>query len=292
VANEIEVIFGNSIRGLAQDDAGVEVSFAHGTSRRFDLVVGADGLHSVVRSLAFGEESRFLKYFGYYTASFTVESEIGRVQSFASHTAPGRQVGIYPIDARHLATFFLFTTPEPLAYDRHDVAHQMRILREAFDGVGWECPRLLELMESAPDFYFDSVSQIEMDRWSHGRITLVGDACGCPSLLSGKGATLAMAGAFVLAGELQRAAGDAAGAFPRYEALLKPYVAEKQKLAGQFAGSFLPRSALGVWARNKFAGVMNLRPLSKWFIGKFMTDTLRLQEYGATATAPRAAQVG
>jgi 2-polyprenyl-6-methoxyphenol hydroxylase-like FAD-dependent oxidoreductase len=201
-------------------------------------------------------------------------------------------VGLYPIDARHVAAFFLFARPQPLSYDRHDVAQQLAILREAFADVGWECPRLLARMESAPDFYFDSVSQIVMDRWWQGRIALVGDACACPSLLSGKGAALAMAGAYVLAGELRRAAGDAAVAYPRYQGLLAPYVAQKQQLAGRFASSFLPRSALGVWTRNAFTGVMNWRPLAKWFIGQFLADSLPLPDYGAAATVTPAARAG
>jgi 2-polyprenyl-6-methoxyphenol hydroxylase-like FAD-dependent oxidoreductase len=279
VKDDVEIIFGNTIESIKQSEGSVQVALARGSSRTFDYLVGADGLHSNVRALVFGDESEFERYYGYYTSSFTIDNDLGRDVVFASYTAPGKQVGIYPVSDNRLATLFLFAQKGRLSYDRRDTKAQIGILRNVFSSVGWLCPQLLDRIGMAPDFYFDPVSQIRMEHWSKGRVTLVGDECYCPSLLSGQGSALAMSGSYVLAGELKAAGGDGKIAFERYENLMKPFVDDKQELAKTFAGSFLPKSNLGIWARNQFTRLMAVRPISKWFMKKFMVDRLRLKDY-------------
>jgi 2-polyprenyl-6-methoxyphenol hydroxylase-like FAD-dependent oxidoreductase len=177
------------------------------------------------------------------------------------------------------ATFFIFTSPGRLSYGHHDLEKQKAILRDEFEDAGWKCRELLSKMDAADDFYFDSVSQINMERWSEGRVALVGDACYCPSLLSGQGSTLAMIGAYILAGELKNANGNYQQAFEQYEKIFKPFAADKQKAAQNFAKSFVPKSRFGIWIRNFITGLMTLPLVSKLLIRQFSDRKLNLKTY-------------
>lgn len=276
---DIEVIFNDDITNLEQSENAVIVTFRNGTSRHFDLVVGADGLHSNVRSLVFGKELQFENYYGYYTASFTVETGVSAGTSFLTYNVPGKQAAVYSLNEQKAATFFIFSSPEKLSYDYHDIEKQKAILSNQFKDAGWKCAELLSKMDAAPDFYFDVVSQIRMKNWSKGRISLVGDACDCPSLLSGQGSTLAMVGAYILAGELNEANGNYNSAFDRYENIFKPFIERKQKIARRFAKSLVPESRFGIWQRNFFTNLMSLPVLAKLFIKQFMDDDLKLKPY-------------
>jgi 2-polyprenyl-6-methoxyphenol hydroxylase-like FAD-dependent oxidoreductase len=150
-----------------------------------------------------------------------------------------------------LAAFFLFKQPTPFRYDHHDLAQQKHLLAEAFASEAWEVPRLLEQMQTAPDFYFDAVSQIRMPRWSHGRAVLLGDAGYCPALLSGQGSSLAMMGAYILAGELKAAQGDHQRAFAQYEQTFRPIVTQEQKQAGVSARFLVPATPLDLWVQTR-----------------------------------------
>jgi 2-polyprenyl-6-methoxyphenol hydroxylase-like FAD-dependent oxidoreductase len=276
---DTEIIFGDSIQKMEQQTGKVMVTFRHGETRRFDLVAGADGLHSAVRNLAFGEEAQFEKYYGYYTASFTIEGNLNHDRAFLMYNVPGKQAALYSMGENKTATFFIFTSPDRLSYGHHAVDKQKRILRDEFENAGWKCPELLSKMDAAEDFYFDTVSQIKMKKWSEGRVTLVGDACDCPSLLSGQGSTLAMIGAYILAGELKNANGDYQSAFERYESIFKPFVADKQKTAQNFARSFVPKSRFGIWVRNFITSLMTLPIVSKLLINQFSDRNLNLKTY-------------
>ncbi|MEU7742583.1 FAD-dependent monooxygenase [Nonomuraea sp. NPDC049158] len=197
-----EYIFGDSITSLTEDAHGVAVTFERGATRRFDLVIGADGLHSNTRRLAFGPEEGFVKHLGVYCAIFTTANHLGLDHTGHAYRTAGKLVAMY--SARHNAeakAVFYFGSPA-LDLDRHDVARQQAVLTEQFTGTGWQSDRLLNDMRHAPDFYFDSVGQVHMDGWSRGRVALIGDAAYCPSSLSGMGSGLALVGAYVLAGEL------------------------------------------------------------------------------------------
>ncbi|MBS1685791.1 MAG: FAD-dependent monooxygenase [Bacteroidetes bacterium] len=276
---DTEFIFGTTITAIEQNSDGCHVTFSSGEARDFDLVVGADGLHSNVRRLQFGPEEKFEKYYGYYACSYTFPNIFSDVKPYSCYTVPGRQAMVYEPAPGKMAVLFVFTSREKLVYDHRDTAAQKQIVRDVFGGLGWRCPEILAQMDSVTDFYFDPVSQIAMEHWSQGRVTLVGDACDCPSLLSGQGSTLAMAGAYMLAGELKAAGGDHVKAFSQYEAVFKPFIAEKQQLAQSFASSFLPQSRLGLWVRNTFMNDVLAGPLSGWFIRKYMTDRLKLKDY-------------
>ncbi|UGT38548.1 FAD-dependent monooxygenase [Nocardia yamanashiensis] len=257
----VEYLFGDTVTALRETRDGIAVSFQHNPSRVFDLVIGADGLHSNVRRLAFGPESEFVHHLGAYLAYFTVPVDGLELDDwFLMHNAPGGLLAaIRPESPSAAKAMFGFKAAE-LVYDRHDIAGQQRILSERFAETGWHTPRLLAAMHQAPDFFFDTISQTRMDRWSHGRVALVGDAGYCGSPLSGNGTAMAMVGAYVLAGELAHARNDHATAFTRYQEVLRPYVTECQQLPPGGVNGFLPAGRAAITVRNLSVRLMTSKP--------------------------------
>ena len=277
---DIDLIFGDSITRIEQSPTEITITYRSGKIGHFNLVVGADGLHSNVRNLAFGDESKFEKFYGYYTSSYTIEDNLLDSTAFLMYNVPGKQTAIYSTEkSKTTTTFFIFTSPQEIPYPHHDIEVQKKVLRNEFKYVGWRCPDLLSKMDTAPDFYFDVVSQIQISHWSKDRITLVGDACDCPSLLSGQGSTLAMVGAYILAGELKEANGNYKTAFEQYENIFKPFIENKQKTAQGFAKSFVPQSRFGIWMRNIGIKLMSFDFVSRMFVKPFMDDKLKLKAY-------------
>jgi 2-polyprenyl-6-methoxyphenol hydroxylase-like FAD-dependent oxidoreductase len=241
-------VFGDSIRTLDQDADGVEVTFEHGPRRRFGIVVGADGLHSNVRRLVFGEEAQFRHYLGGYLGVFSLPNYRSLEGRMVSYLAPGKLAAMYPVRQTGQArALLLFRAAGELQYDHRDLDQQRRLLREAFAGEAWELPRLLSELEHANDFYFDSISQIRMQNWSSGRVTLVGDAGYCPAPVVGGGTALAVVGAYVLAGELRAAGGDPATAFPSYERELRELVRRSRTIGPTVMKTLIPATRLHVW---------------------------------------------
>lgn len=230
VAQEgVEYVYGDWITGITQQADGVRVTFANGEARDFALVIGADGQHSAVRSLVFGAEKQFSHHLDTYLAVFTVPNflDLDRWQTF--HMKPGKLAGLYSARQNTEARAMLgFQSPE-LDFDRHDLAQQRKLIADRFLGQGWEVPRLVREMETS-ELYFDSMTQIRMDRFTEGRVALVGDAGYGPSPLSGQGTSLALVGAYVLAGSLA-VHQDHRAAFSAYEREIRSFVLQNQKLA-------------------------------------------------------------
>jgi 2-polyprenyl-6-methoxyphenol hydroxylase-like FAD-dependent oxidoreductase len=248
--NDVEYRFGDSVRSSTQDVDGVSVEFEHGRAERFDVVVGADGSHSQVRRLAFGPEERFRKYLGLYVGGAGVDTRFGVADRCVLYNAPGRAAGVYRFGDTASA-IFLFRRTEELTYDYRSADEHKRLLAAEFPGMGGQVDELLADAVAADDFYFDSVSQIRMPSWSTGRVTLVGDAGYGPALLSGSGTTLAMVGAYVLAGEL--AAGPPEQALARYESAHRPLVTRAQRSAGGGGQVLVPATAGGIRLRDLLA---------------------------------------
>lgn len=181
-----DYLFDDTITALEADGAAVRVTFERAAPREFDLVVGADGLHSNVRRLVFAPEEDFIERLGTHAAIFTVPNFLDLDHWQMWHYGDSTMAGIY--SARHNAearAMLGFMDPE-LRIDYRDTEAQFAELERRMAGEGWVRPQLLEYMRTAPDFYFDEMSQIKMDRWSHGRVVLVGDAGYCCSPLSGQ----------------------------------------------------------------------------------------------------------
>ncbi|QUH04409.1 FAD-dependent monooxygenase [Saccharopolyspora erythraea] len=229
--HDSEYVLGDSITSITQREHDVLVTFDHGAPRTFDLVVGADGLHSAVRGLVFGDESRFAHHLDTYLAIFSVPNFLGLDRWQVFHQSPGKLAGVLSTRRNTEVRAMLGFEAPRLDFDHRDVEGQKRLMAERFGADGWEVPRLLEEMWRAPDFFCDSMSQIRMPGWSSGRVALAGDAGYCASPLSGMGTSLALVAGYVLAGELAAADGDHTSAFAAYEREMRDYVRGCQELA-------------------------------------------------------------
>ncbi|OLR92759.1 FAD-dependent oxidoreductase [Actinokineospora bangkokensis] len=228
----VEYVFGDRVVEVAQDADGVDVGFAGGGRRRFDLVVGADGLHSALRGMVFGPHERFVRHLGHVLAFYSVPNEFGLDRWLLEHQdqASGRSALLRPIqDATRAMAMFSFTSDD-FDVDHRDVDGQKALLRERVAGLGWLTEDILAHLDDTPDFYLDQVAQVVMDRWSTGRVGLIGDAAFSSSPLSGQGTGLALVGAYLLAGELAGAGWDPEVGFARYEALMRPFVEANQEI--------------------------------------------------------------
>ncbi len=284
IEGQVEAIFDDSISSLEERTNDILVSFERGRSRDFDLVIGADGLHSTVRRLAFGPEVQFEKELGYRVAAFKIDGYRPRDELvYVTYTMPGRQVSRFSLRDDKTMFLFMFACEHAPGPEPTTLAERKQVLHSVFDDAGWETPEILRAMDLTEDIYFDRVSQIRMKNWSTGRVMLLGDAAACVSLLAGEGTGLAMAEAYVLAGELNRSNGDYREAFANHERLLRPFIESKQASALKFASAFIPRTRWGVWFRNQVTRLLNFRPLSYYFVGRDLFDDFDLPDYDMTS---------
>ncbi|GAB7141858.1 FAD-binding domain [Mycobacterium riyadhense] len=275
IEDKVETIFGDSIATIDQDSDGVRLTFERCPPRDFDLVVGADGLHSNVRRLIFGPDRNFEHYLGCKVAACVVDGYRPRDDlSYVLYNTPGKQVGRFALRGHRTMFLFVFRA------EHGDTGESPKVqLRNEFSDAGWECRDILATLDDVDDLYFDVVSQIRMDGWSRGRVALIGDAAGCISLLGGEGTGLALTEAYVLAGELQNADGDHRRAFDAYQARLHPFIQSKQAGAARFVGFFATRTRFGLWFRNLALRTMNFGPLATLFAGN-VRDDFELPDYG------------
>ena len=264
--NDVEYIFDDSILSLTDAADGVTVTFERSAPRTFHLVAGADGLHSRVRGLAFGPESRFIGHLGLYLSVFTIPNDLELDHWQLIYVTPGKSVTVTSARGNREARATFFFASGPLEVDYRDRGQQQELLAAAFAGAGWEVPRLLTAMREAPDFYFDSVSQVRMGSWSAGRVTLVGDAGYCPSPLSGQGSSLALVGAYVLASELRAADGDYGDAFARYQRRMQDFVDRNQQIATGNAKRFTPANRRQIWLQNQGIRALPYMPGKNWIL--------------------------
>lgn len=250
---DVDFVFDDTIKTLTQDEGGVDVTFARAAPRRFDLVIGADGLHSTVRRLAFGPESAYLHHAGLYVATTPLGRAAEPQDVVVIHNTPGRLASIHPARGEAIAAF-IYRGPQVPDLDYRDAARHKQLVADAFDGSGWRVPELLERVRETEDLYFDAVSKVVLPTWTTGRIGLVGDAASCVSLL-GDGSSLAIAGAHTLAASLAELP-DHSAAMRAYERSHRRLVEPKQRNIRVAAALLVPKSRPGLAARTMAAKFM------------------------------------
>ena len=249
--DHVDYVFDDSIETLAHDDAGVKVTLRSGRAATYEIVIGADGLHSNTRRLAFGPEEQFHRYLGHCFVGFSVPNRFGFDHEAVLINSPGRMAALYAAGSKpELHALLAFRRAMPSRRELDDPEFQLRSVREAFvdpvGPVGW----LLERMETASELFYDTLSQIVMPAWSRGRVALVGDAAAAPSFLSGEGTSLALVGGYVLAAELAATGGDHDRALWAYQARLTDYVRRNQALAHTARRLMIPASRAELAVRN------------------------------------------
>jgi 2-polyprenyl-6-methoxyphenol hydroxylase-like FAD-dependent oxidoreductase len=243
----VEIRFGDQVEALTDTGDAVEVSLGSGRSEHFDLVFGADGVHSRIRELVFGEEEVFAYSLGGYVAAFHMErSKLKLGNAFKLHEEPGRIAGFYPLGGDRADATFVFRHEDVGRVPREE---RLSMLRQIWSGPGWAGSRVLKEVSESHPVYFDTLTQIRMPSWHHGRVALLGDACGCLTLLAGQGSHMAMADAYVIAVELERHGGDQEAAFAAYEAMMEPAVMKRQIEAERFARLAMPSEKSRPWLR-------------------------------------------
>jgi 2-polyprenyl-6-methoxyphenol hydroxylase-like FAD-dependent oxidoreductase len=261
VADEVEFVFGDSVDALTQHAHGVDVTFRSGAQRSFDLVVGADGLHSRTRELAFGPEQQFHHYLGYCFAGFTMPNILGLSHEGVLWNTVGRTAALYAVrDSDEVHGLLVFARPEP-PYDAfRDPAAQRDLVAATFADDGWEIPTMVAAMRDADDLFFDVVSQIRQPGWTSGRVALVGDAASAPSFLTGQGSSLALVGAYMLAGTLATHR-DHTEAFAAYERETRGFVELNQAQVGVGDATLCPTTAEALARRDeRLRGLPTLPP--------------------------------
>lgn len=260
--DSVQYIWNDTITELEESGQGVRVTFERGEPQTFDIVIGADGLHSTVRQIVWGDEDQFVRPLGAYISIATIPNYLGIKSQEVLFGVVGKSIGAYTANNnRDLKAMFLFSS-KPIHYDRHSLAEQKQILADIFaNEKGWETVRFVDEMSKSSDFYFDFIAQTRMNALHKGRVALVGDAAYCPSPASGQGTSMALVGAYVLAGELKNAGGDYSQAFDKYQHAMHDFIAQNLKIA--------PATLKGMIAPSKFnLGMRNVMfRMPKLFIG-------------------------
>lgn len=276
----VETRFGCCVTSVEEEDeAGLTLGLSDGSSERFDLLIGADGLHSAVREMVFGPSQAFERPMGLHVAAATLTGYPVRDElTYVQFTRPDRQISRASLRNDNTMVLFVFNDRLLESIPGND-AETRAALRAIFAGTGWESEAILDALDKAGTIYLDRVAQIEMPQWSKGRVAMIGDAAACASLLAGEGSGLALTEAYVLAGELHQARGDFKKAFAAYETRLRDYIAAKQSGARRLRGFFAPQSWWGVLLREGATMLAAIPFLTRPILGAGMTDELDLPDY-------------
>lgn len=271
VADKVEIRYGSSIAAVEPGKDEVAVTFNDGTTATFDVLIGADGLHSQTRRLVFGPDTLFSHYLGYSFACYPLPDRYDVGHFRKQYVEPGRLTVAYNTDREgEIVALFMYK-----AADEGSIPRQQRLprLREVFAGMGWITQRLLDDIPDPETIFLDTMTQIQMPRWHHGQVALIGDACGCPTAMSGQGSSLAVGDAYTLATALHEER-DYAAAFLRYEQVMRPYVEKRQKNARSTLKAFIPESKPGTVAQQLFMKLVLREAFSGLLVRQFGAESL------------------
>jgi 2-polyprenyl-6-methoxyphenol hydroxylase-like FAD-dependent oxidoreductase len=258
IRSQVKHRFGDAITSLSDGPNGIDVGFRSGATERFDLVVSSEGLHSTTRALVFGPEASFSRYLGYCFAVCELPNKYGLRREAVIYNKPGKAAILYSTsDGPTLYALFAHRRPPPSPEEMDNPQRQRDSIARAFADDGWHVPRMIAAMQDAEDFYFDATMQIHMPAWSAGRVAVLGDAAFGPSFFTGQGTSMALVGAYIMAGALATHA-EPTAAFESYEVATRPYVAANQRLVKDGSSMVAPGSSLALWARNS---MIRLAPL-------------------------------
>ena len=270
VKDTVEVRFGCSIQHVSQSAQTVTVTFTTGQQESFDLLVGADGIHSNTRAMSFGPEAQYACYLDYQLATCTLPAALKIGQDMITYNEPDRQANLYRINDDEMLAFFIYKAADPGHVPQ---AKRKAVLQAAFSGAAWRVQEIMSLITDDTPIFMDSVTQIVLPTWHNGRIVLIGDAAYCLTLISGQGASMAMGGAYFLAQALQQTS-DYQTAFIQYENKLRPYIEETQEKARRFAPRFVPGSQFQIWLNNTIIKLVNISFFSRLVGKQFNTQSL------------------
>ncbi|TQM13876.1 FAD-dependent monooxygenase [Pseudonocardia kunmingensis] len=260
--DQVQIRYGTTVTAVAQDDAAVHVTLSDGTAVDADLLVGADGLHSATRALVFGPEQDHRLDLDHMVGVYLMDRRPDAVPegTTATLTVTGRTLAIISLGPDRAAAFFGYRTDDPA----RDLAEgPQKALPRVYEGMGWAAPHALAQLRTTGSVYFDTISQIVMNRWSHGRVVLLGDAAWCVTLFAGYGSSLAVGGAELLGSALQRHPDDAPAALAAWEAQLRPEAERKQKLGRRVKGLYAPADPLRLWLRDLPLRMAALPPMGR-----------------------------
>ncbi|MFI7634139.1 FAD-dependent monooxygenase [Nonomuraea sp. NPDC049400] len=235
--DRVDVRHATKLTGIDNRTDGVTVTLSDDSTIEADLLVGADGIHSTVRSQVFGPEPEFLRYLGFHTAAYSFDDADIHAQvagQFCLTDTVNRQMGFYALRDQRVAVFTVHRTPDPAL-----PADPRAAIRHEYAALGWAAPRALDACPPPEQVYYDQVAQIDMPTWSRDRVVLIGDAAHAVSLLAGQGASLGITGAYVLAEHLSRT-DTIETALRRYEQTLRPVVTDRQQAARNGTRWFIP----------------------------------------------------
>ena len=249
--------FNDCITAIDDHAAGIDVTFRSGLEQSFDLVIAADGLHSTTRALAFGPEDQFDSYLGCCFVGFSLPNRHGFDHEAVIYNVPGLMASVYETGGERMNGLFAYRRTKPEPHEYADSAGLRRDIHDRYAGQGWIVPEMLEALDTADDLYFDSMLQIHMPCWWQGRVAVVGDAAYGPSFFSGQGTSLALVGAYVLAGELA-VHDDHRRAFAAYDSVARRFVEENQATALDGSDIMVPATRTKIWMRNR---MMDLSPI-------------------------------
>ncbi|GAB3891840.1 FAD-dependent monooxygenase [Larkinella knui] len=250
VRDGITYKFNNRITALDQDAEKVTATFKDGTTGTYDFVIGADGIHSGVRKLVFGQEDQFTHFLNYYFSVFAVDGRLGEKNYAHMYNTPNTMATVYFYNTDSADAVLAFRSSHKITYNRYDIQEQKQLVSDAFEGIGWKVPQLIEELKQADNFYLDQGCQIKMPTWTKGRVALIGDAGYAPAFPTGMGSTLAIQGATVLADAMAQNE-DYNRAFKLYHETFRPVVETLQATVYDGMSFILPETQEKIDERNK-----------------------------------------